>query len=653
MKFLVSLTIILSISFTVLPGRAMAGDGGQYSGVTNCFIDGRWVTVRGNCPAPSGGGTSSGGGSGAGGALYGGFYSLGYAFGQWLVGGGSDPQEEARRRAMMEELQRRQAEAERQQQEEEARRLAGIYNRLARTLKLSGIPELRLKGAPGGPSGLKLKTGDGAGGGGIAGLPGIYLDGGDKPYGVPGLPGIYTGGPGQGSELSASRLKLKIGEETAAAAPTANAAPVPAVQATPFHPADMTPQQLADIAEMFSRLPPEEQAHLMAMAQKDAAGGPPVPETAGATVPGLSGQLPANAPAPLRQQSVASQAAASAPTLEDASYRARAGFDHPPGSALPVRLDTNRTTPSIPPPPIDGLDADAIARGGLPYPPDRPAGPYPKNPGPQLPNPSREEQRVQAELKAWDDRAADVHPVVEGIYATAKRLGWEPDKLDRLNKALNDLTFIFDSTVTNPQLHRIWQEAKARSQDANLAREASRGEGPGFPGAGAQTRYNDCAIFALANAARLPYGVVAARAADLIRDAEWRSAEDRANPQKTMEKGGLNGGEVIMLAESFGRAEVVPPADLARTLRDGKQVLVNVRHRAGTREGHEVVLTKVFMHDGETWYEMMDSYQGPMQRLYLGDKELNAVILEKGVAFSPEPGSVPGLLRGDGTYHKN
>jgi len=46
---------------------------------------------------------------------------------------------------------------------------------------------------------------------------------------------------------------------------------------------------------MFGRLPPEEQARMMAMAQ----------------------------------QSAASQAAASAPVLEDASDKARAGFDRP------------------------------------------------------------------------------------------------------------------------------------------------------------------------------------------------------------------------------------------------------------------------------------------------------------------------------------
>jgi len=353
MKFRVSLTIILSISFTVLPALASAGDGGQFSGVTNCFINGRWVTVRGNCPAPSGGGgTASGGGSGAAGAIQGGFYSLGYAFGQWLVGGGAGPQEEARRREMMAELQRRQAEAERQQREEEARRLAEIYNRLARTLKLSGTPELQLKGAAGSGQELKLKIGDSAGGhAGIDGLPGIYLNNGQTLYGVPGLPGIYTGGPGKGSGLSASGMKLKIGEETSAAvptAPTANAAPAPAVPPAPLNPADMTPQQLADVAEMVSRLPPEEQAHLIAI-----------------------GQLPANAPTPLQQQSTASQAAASAPTLEDASDQARAGFDRPLGTPPPVQPETTGTTPSIPPP-ISGIDADAEARKPLRYIVDRP-----------------------------------------------------------------------------------------------------------------------------------------------------------------------------------------------------------------------------------------------------------------------------------------
>ena len=57
------------------------------------------------------------------------------------------------------------------------------------------------------------------------------------------------------------------------------------------------------------------------------------------------------------------------------------------------------------------------------------------------------------------------------------------------------------------------------------------------------------------------------------------------------------------------------------------------------------MLTKVFQHAGETWFEMMDSNQGPQQRLYVSATELNTVMQENGVAFRPEPGTTPRLLR--------
>lgn len=246
---------------------------------------------------------------------------------------------------------------------------------------------------------------------------------------------------------------------------------------------------------------------------------------------------------------------------------------------------------------------------------------------------------------AVDKAEAGVDPVIKGINAMAKRLRWDPDKLKRLNRALNDLNWADDGNVTDLQVQRVWQDIKARSRDEALARKASRGEGPVFPGAGKQTRYKDCAIFALANAAGLPYGVVAARAGEVIREAEWRSAEERADPQRTIERRGLNGGEVVFLAEAFGQSKVAPTADFVETLKEGSPILLDVRHRTGTREGHQVVLTKSFRHNGETWYEMMDSHQGPTQRLYLSHKELNAVVLQNGVAFRREPGSVPELLR--------
>jgi hypothetical protein len=104
-----------------------------------------------------------------------------------------------------------------------------------------------------------------------------------------------------------------------------------------------------------------------------------------------------------------------------------------------------------------------------------------------------------------------------------------------------------------------------------------------------------------------------------------------------------------MLAEAFGQAEVVPSSDFAKTLKGGSPVLVNVVPKGGDlRSGHEVVLIKTFQHSGEAWYVMMDSNQGPQQRLFLSAKELNTLLKENGVAFHPEPGTTPKLLRKEG-----
>ncbi len=312
--------------------------------------------------------------------MYNGFYQLGYQFGQWLFGSGSNPQAELQKQQMMAELQRRQAEAERQHREEEARRVAGMYNRLVASLKLSGLPNLQLKEIASNSPVLKLKLGDSADGqAGIKGLPGIYLNEGNAPYGIPGLPGIYTGGPGQGSGLTNSGLALKIGESSTEAAQAANVVPVPAgqnesgrpsgatngparalanesglqlksgdsdalsaAQANMLDPGKMTPQQLADVAELVSRLPPEDQQRLLTAAQHGAAAGQPVPSP--------TGQPSAQALTPLKQQADASKAAAAAPVMEDASAKARAGFDSalPPYNSAP--LSHSSTTP-VPPNP--------------------------------------------------------------------------------------------------------------------------------------------------------------------------------------------------------------------------------------------------------------------------------------------------------------
>ncbi len=236
--------------------------------------------------------------------------------------------------------------------------------------------------------------------------------------------------------------------------------------------------------------------------------------------------------------------------------------------------------------------------------------------------------------------------IIKSMNALAARLGWSADERARLDKALNSLNSDGTPGVTSAQIRHAWKELLARGQDGDFAREASQGEGPGFPGAGTQTQYQDCVIFALANAAGLPYGVAATRAAELIRQGDWRSAADRANPQHVIEEKGLTGGEVIMLAEAFGQAEVVPSSAFAKTLKEGRPVMVNVVPEDGNvDDGHEVVLTKAFQHGGVPWFEMMDSNQGAQRRLYLNAGELNTLLKENGVAVRPEPGTTPALLR--------
>ncbi|MBI5436101.1 MAG: hypothetical protein HY937_03180 [Nitrosomonadales bacterium] len=258
---------------------------------------------------------------------------------------------------------------------------------------------------------------------------------------------------------------------------------------------------------------------------------------------------------------------------------------------------------------------------------------------------------VDEAVKAFNnDLAAAVRAsIIKKINALAKRLGWSVEKQARLDMALNKLDFDGDPNVTSTQINHTWQDVITRGQDPELAREASQGSGLGFPGAGTQTVNKDCAVFALANAAGLPYGVVATRATELIRQGDWREASDRVNPQAAIEQHGLTGGEVVMLAESFGQAEVVPSSDFAKTLKAGRPVMVNVvPPGVNLNSGHEVVLTKTFQHGGETWFEMMDSYQGPQRRLFLSSKELNTILQENGVAYRPEPGMTPNLLRDGG-----
>lgn len=232
------------------------------------------------------------------------------------------------------------------------------------------------------------------------------------------------------------------------------------------------------------------------------------------------------------------------------------------------------------------------------------------------------------------------------MNAMAKKLGWKQKERTRLDTALHALALDGDANATVETIRRNWSLVEARGQDAELAQEAGKGRGAGLPGAGTQS-FEDCTIFALANAGGVPYGVVAARAAELIRHGVWRGAADREDPNQVIERHGLNGDEVIMLTEALGQAEVVPSSQFRTTLEEGRPILVcvTVVDADGNDFLHEVVLTRSFKHAGEDWYEMLDSNQDPQQRRYWSAAELRTVLHENGVAYRPEPGTVPQLLR--------
>ncbi len=303
----------------------------------------------------------------------------------------NDSQAKAQKQKMLAELQARQAEAARQHKIEEAKRLAAICDRLQATLKLSGLPTLRLKsdGEPSSSGGLHLKLGDdssSSGHAGVPGLPGIALNdntgnGGSTPYGIPGLPGIYTNGPATpatapsgNTQSNTGGLALKLGDDSSISSiPAQQTQTNPSVQSgQAIDPRSMTPQQLADLA---SNLSPEQQQQLVNAMQAGSSAGTGTPVTnvlpastmnsASGSVVHLSAKTTVSAAPPptttavgtgeqasapsaqsagasslalgqLQQTSAASQAAASAQTPEAAAAGARIGFDQAAGGTVPA-----------------------------------------------------------------------------------------------------------------------------------------------------------------------------------------------------------------------------------------------------------------------------------------------------------------------------
>ncbi len=455
-----ALTVFSTVCWTTfLVTPALTQVQGKFAGVSQCWNGSSWVTVQGNCSSASaGGGTSP---SSANSVVYNGFYQLGYQFGQWLFGGGSNSQATAQQRVleqqMMAEIARRQAEAQRLHQEEEARRLAEMYNRLAYTLKHRELPDLQTKERPGSGPGLQLKLRDSAAAQAEDGSsPGFYLNDQGKWVlrGISGLPGVYAGEVGQGAAQTSGQaqnqtppaLAMKTRDSEMAA--SQNAAPAPAPPEQTGQPAaasapdatqdpnKMTAQQLADAADAFSKLPPEEQQRILAEARQSAAAQP---------VPGMTGQPSTQALTPLQRQADASQAAAAASGLEEASAKARVGFDQPLGPP-PVKLEGANSAPSLlrssateitnarvstVTPPVPGKEPRVASNSVKKFLfPGSQSGPFPRDPNPALTNPLREEQKVQAELKAWDDWAIQraIH-----IHAAGDKLSLDNTELAILN----------------------------------------------------------------------------------------------------------------------------------------------------------------------------------------------------------------------------
>lgn len=240
--------------------------------------------------------------------------------------------------------------------------------------------------------------------------------------------------------------------------------------------------------------------------------------------------------------------------------------------------------------------------------------------------------------------------VIDGMNALARRLRWDADELKRLDTALNALRGDGRDGVTGADVNAVWRAMRARGDGGDWARDAANGKGPSFLGlahAGGQS-FEDCAIFALASASGEPYAVVAARAAELISEGEWRTAAERAAPQQVIERRGLIGGEVVMLAEAFGEVQVVKSPMFAATLEGGQAVMVNLlpagvvfRSDGSASAAHQVALTRTFKRGAEVWFEMIDSNQGADKRSYLSQAELMTILHENGVAFRPNAKMIP------------
>ena len=232
---------------------------------------------------------------------------------------------------------------------------------------------------------------------------------------------------------------------------------------------------------------------------------------------------------------------------------------------------------------------------------------------------------------------------IKQINALANNLGWDDKKRKRLDVALNKLAPAFDRSVTQDQIKQTSQTIIIRGREIESLRGVEFLRLP----VQVDKPVSKTVLFLLWP---MPLDCLTEwLLRGLLNSSAWvigAALRIVRIPQEAIEKKGLTGGEVILLAESFGQAEVIPRSAFEKTLNEGRPIMVNVVSPDGNwNRGHEVVLTKTFQYQNDTWFEIMDSNLGPQRRLYLTRKELDIIIQENGVAFCPEPGTTPRLLR--------
>jgi len=226
---------------------------------------------------------------------------------------------------------------------------------------------------------------------------------------------------------------------------------------------------------------------------------------------------------------------------------------------------------------------------------------------------------------------------IEAQIAYARTQRWSDKELNSLKAGFKAFASADDADYDPGKVNAIWKAMAARNGDADLTRLAAAAKGFSATGAGTQGNKEDCAVFAVANAAGVPYGAVAAMATKFVGEGKWRRAEERDDPQKTIEEVGLNGGEVLLLAEYYGMARVLARDEFDAALNASDPVMINIYPADNSLlRGHQVVLTKTFKDGSVRWYEAMDSNRGPIAKMFIRADELTALLKEPGIAYAPD-----------------